>query len=148
MSPDDKAFGAALDRLIPKDLASVITLNKGNAELRIATPADLAPLGAAIPRNDFDIGLADWTFVALDWHPPSRSRQMIVTLIGYNLDKMSGWYTSDVQQVDEKTGCVRTRNSMYRVSGPSTDKPDLLRVCRWVHAAGVGEHLGVLPIFY
>ena len=148
MTSDNKALGDAVDRLIPRTLSSVITTNHDHAQLRKATAQDLEPLRAAIPRNDFDIGLAAWTFVALDWHPPAEPRQMIITAIGYNLDKMTGWYTSDVRQFDEETACVRTRNSVYRLNGPNSPSPDLLRVCAWVHAAGVGEHLGVLHIFY
>lgn len=142
-------LGAALDKLIPKDLASVITLNEGHADLRIATPADLEPLRSSVPYYVFAQDIADWTLIALDWHPKGPPGQILVALFGYNIDRHCGWHTSQIVGYDEATGCVLTKSgSTYRMVGERSDKPDLLRVCSWVHTAKIGEHLGVFHVYY
>jgi hypothetical protein len=145
----DKAFDEALDNLIPKALDCVITLNRSHAELRIATAADLEPLREVVPKHDFAEDIECWTFITLDWHPPERPRQILIALFGYNVDRHQAWNTSQIMRYDENTGCVRTKSgSTYRMVGESSAKPELLRVCAWVHSARIGEHLGVMHIFY
>ncbi len=144
-----KAIGEALDRLIPTALDNVITLNRSHAELRIATAADLEPLGAKVPYGAAAQDISRWSFVTLHWHPKGPPGQIITALFGYNESKRSDWNTSPVEEYDKRTGCARTRSgTLYRVVGDSSPEPDLLRVCAWVHSAHVGEHLGVMYIFY
>lgn len=151
MSDDDKAFGDALDKLIPKALSSVITEHREHAELRIATPSDLAPLRASVPKHDFVVDIADWTLITLDWHPSPRSRQILIALFGYNTDRHCGWNTSQIVAYDESTACVLTKSgSTYRMVDERSEKLDLLRICAWMHShsAQVGKYLGVMHIFY
>jgi len=49
MAEDNAELGAALNRLIPKTLDTIIMLNRDCAEIRIATAGDLKPLRARIP---------------------------------------------------------------------------------------------------
>ena len=146
----DAEFAKALDRLIPKALGEVITLNCDHAELRIATAQDLKPLHAIVPYNEHLVQtIENWTLITLDWHPSHDEHQVLTMLLGYNRTKGEEWHTSALERYDPGSGCIITHSgTLYRIVGPHSDEPDLLRVCAVVHGMRVGKYLGVMPIFY
>ena len=151
MSTDkDKAFGATLDRLIPKSLSEVVTLHRDHAELRIATPADLEPLHAIIPHNaHLAQDVERWTLITLDWHPPHDEHRVWTVLLGYNRAKGSEWHTSKLERYDPGSGCLVTNIvTLYRAVGALRDEPHLLRVGAVLHGMNVGRYLGVMHVFY
>jgi len=151
MSTDkDKAFGEALDKLIPKTLDTVITQHREHAELRVATPADLEPLRAIIPNDEhLAQDIERWTLVTLDWHPPHGEHHVWTVLYGFNRSQGYEWHTSKLERYDPGTGCIITHSgTLYRVVGPSSDEPDLLRVCAVLHGMRVGKYLGAMHIYY
>jgi hypothetical protein len=146
----DKAFSEALDRLIPKSLDTVITQNRNHAELRVATPVDLEPLRAIVPYNEHLVQtIENWTLITLDWHPPHDEHRVWTMLLGYNRSRGEEWHTSKLERYDPGTGCLITYSgTLYRVVGPSSDDPDLLRVCAVLHGMRVGKYLGAMHIYY
>jgi len=70
-------------------------------------------------------------------------------LLGYNRSRGEEWHTSKLERYDPGTGCIITHSGTpYRVVGPSSNEPDLLRVCAVLHGMNVGRYLGVMHIFY
>ena len=148
--PENDKLAIALDKLIPKRLDEVITRNRNHAELRLATADDLAPLRADIPYvENLAQNVRDWSLITLDWHPPRIPRQCVTRLLGFNMARAQEWHTSSVEKFDPGTGCIITYSgNRYRVVGPCSDQPDLLRVCAVVHGMGVGNYLGIMHVFY
>jgi len=143
-------LGAALDSLIPKTLDAVITQHREHADLHIAAARDLEPLRAIIPHDEHLVqNVERWTLVTLDWHPPHDEHRVWTVLLGYNRSKGAEWHTSKLERYDPGSGCLITHSgTLYRVVGPSSNEPDLLRMCAVMHGMRVGEYLGVLHIFY
>jgi hypothetical protein len=144
-----KALGEALGRLMPGSIDEVITQNRGKAELRLARPDDLAPLLASVPYDSTAQDVSGWTLIALDLRIPNVRPQVLRILVGHHVQKNCGWHTSPIQQLDQATGCCRTRiGTLYRMSGPASDQPDLLRLCAWLYNMSLGDYLGAMHIFY
>ena len=147
---DIDKLAAALDKLIPRALDGIITRHREHAELRLSTDDDLAQLHADVPYDESYAQDVDrWTLITLDWHPPKFPRQRTTRLLGYNKARGEEWHTSNVDKLDPRTGCLITHSgTCYRIVGPRSNEPDLLRVCAVLHDIGVGDYLGAMRILY
>ena len=69
-----------------------------------------------------------------------------MTLFGTHVEKGGTYSTSSL--VARRGNRFLTRSgSIYEVVGEPSLEPDLPYVCGWLNYLGVGEVLGVLPIF-
>ena len=146
---ENAAFAAALDELIPKTLDAVIRLHRDEAELRIASDADLKQWRARVPNDGTAQDVSSWTLVTFDWHRPGSAPVVDTILVGNHVEEGPGWRTSPVRQFDKRTKCLRTHSgTLYHLKGPGSNEPDLFRLCAWLHRVGLGAYLGVMHIFY
>lgn len=134
-----------LQELLPKNLDDIIRKNRERASLRLATDADKQAIAHRIAQVGSATPISRWNLITLD----VRGAEPLTILVGWNDVAGTTWNTSPILQLDAAAGLVVTRSgTLYRMSGESSDKIDLLCICAWLHQTPAGNFLGVPEFFY
>lgn len=113
--------------------------------LRLAVPEDLAALPPGVSQTEPPkMRLKDWYVVVVD--KTDVGERLTWSLFGTHAVKGGTYCTSYLERREGNR--FRTHSgSLYEVIGEPSTEPDLAFVCGWLNYLGVGEELGVLPIF-
>jgi hypothetical protein len=140
-----KTVEQQLQELLPRSLDDIIRKNRERASLRLATDADKQAIAHRIASDESATPISRWNLVTLD----VRGTKPITILVGWNDVVGTTWNTSPILQLDAESGLLVTRSgTLYKMSGKSSDKIDLLCICAWLHQTPAGKFLGVPEIFY
>lgn len=145
----DRSLQDALEKLLPKSLDDLITINRELASLRIATDEDINNLKSEIQVQEPVATISRWCLISLDISKTKDGRAVLVCLTGYNTTHKSSWMTSPITGIDLDARLVTTLSgSLYRLEGARIDDPDLLYICATLHRWGIGDALGVPSIYF
>lgn len=145
----DPSMKDALEKVLPKSLDDLITINRELASLRIATDEDINNLKSKIPVQEPVAVITRWCLISLDIPKTEDGRTVLVCLTGYNTTHKSSWMTSPITGIDLDAGLVTTHSgSLYRLEGARIDDPDLPYICATLHRWGIGDALGVPSIYF
>ena len=137
-----------INDLIPKSLDDIIRQNRDQAELCLATDAEIMALHDEIRPGPVKDWMEDWRFITL--HVMS-TRDAQVMLLGHTSIGHAR-ITSVVRQIDlDRQLVVTNSGSLYRLGRPGEGEPPfyhLAMVCAAFHSWGFGRHLGVPHFFY
>jgi hypothetical protein len=144
MAEISEAIAQQLEKITPTSLDDVIRTNKDRARLYLSTEAELAALQGTISNGTVTGEIADWCFITFAL---SESQWSGVSLIGFNEAEHSSWMTSMVIAINDSTVLTKS-GSTYTLVGESSTEPDLFHICATLNHWGLGQRLGVPPIFF
>ena len=140
-----KTVEQQLQELLPTSLDDIIRKNRERASLRLATDAEKQAIAHRIAQVGSAIPISRWNLITLE----VRGAEPITILVGWNIVAGTTWNTSPILQLDAASGLLGTRSgTLYKMSGESGDKIDLLCICAWLHQTPAGRFLGVPEFFY
>lgn len=145
----DETIEQQLKRLLPTSVDDIVRENRDQLRLAIATDEELSSLEMALTSTSVRHTLTTWNILML--HATSGNGQVSSPrLIGKVHESGESWITSHVLGIDFEMGLVKTRSSLYLITGPRADEKDtdLLRICAALHDWGLGRRFGVPHIFY
>jgi hypothetical protein len=148
-----------LEKLTPRSLDDIVRRNRDRCRIGLATPDELTVRAAKIPPQRTRQTISEWRMIAIraiglepDVEIDGFLGNSCVALLGQVADLQRLWITSAVLRIDADAGLVRTRNSLYRVSGAAAagepDEAALIFLCATLHRWGVGAFLGAPAFFY
>lgn len=138
-----------LQKLIPKSIDDIIREHRDELRLSLATEEELKALETTLAHGPVTHRLTGWNILMM--HVSSERGQVTSPrLIGTVVDTGESWITSHVLGIDTEKGLVRTRNSLYQITGSraAEEDTDLLRICAALHEWRLGARYGVPEIFY
>ncbi len=136
-----------IDDYLPRRLDEIVTRNRDQVEIRLATPEEVAQLAAEIlePPEVKD--------TILDWYPVTfRVREdSTVRIFGVFERRGAVSYTSRVLMLDEAAGLAISDRSIYRLGKRGEGEPPrglVIALCALLNEMGVGKTLGVPEVFF
>jgi hypothetical protein len=155
---DATSIEEALDKLFPRSLDDIVRVNRDRYQLGIATPDEFAALVGNVEPGRVKATLDQWRIVAFrniaSDLAPGRDRvfdEVSLSLLGRDAERRGLWMTSQVRRIDQSSGLVLTRNSIYRLGFPGAGEPPsdhLIHVAAMTHVWGVGDLIGAPMFFY
>ena len=141
-----KTVEQQLEELLPKSLDDIIRKNREHGSLRLATEADKRAIAHRIVPTGRATPITRWNLITLDVRGSAPIQYTI--MVGWNDVTGTTWNTSPIVKLDAAAGLVVTRSgTLYRMSGESGAKIDLLCICAWLHQTPAGKFLGVPEFF-
>lgn len=146
MTDDD--LGAKIEKLLPKCLDDVITLNRDQATLYLTTDDEIMSLYAEVTPGEPKRVLDDWRFITL--YVTSLSEAQVM-LIGNSSRTGGPKITSMVRKIDLDRGFVVTNSrSLYQLGKKGHGEPPtdhIYFMCAAFNDWGFGAYFGVPPFF-
>lgn len=132
---------------LPHTLDQIVTRNRDQVEIRLATPEEVAQLAAEILQPE---AVKD---TITDWYPiVFRVRDdLTIRIFGVFESRGTVSYTSRVLMLDEAAGLAISDRSIYRLGkGGEGDPPRafVVALCALLNESGVGKALGVPEVFF
>jgi len=144
------ALGKKIEELIPKRLDEIITIKRDRFSLSWANENGFAEFPSVVTLMDgqkpVKATLNEWRIVCF-----TNPRRTSYFLTGFKSSTDNPLATSEIKAVDFKQKIVLTNNSLYRLGTKGEGEADihiLLCICHCFHSWGMGNALGILPVFY
>ena len=149
MTPISEMTPISLDELqrrMPTTLDEVIG-RKDVAVLRLATSEDLTALDAFVPTSTVPKArLSHWYVVVID--SAKAGKRLNWWLFGTNVeDGMTNGTSRVMARSRDGTRFLTKSGSEYEVVGEPSTVPDLPYLCGYLNYFGLGQDLGVVPIY-
>lgn len=138
-----------LKKLLPESIDDIIREHRDELRLALATEDELKALETTLADGPVTLRLTGWNILMM-YASLERGQISSPRLIGTLVDTGESWITSHVLGIDSEKGLVKTKNSLYQVTGPraAEEDTDLLRICAALHEWRLGTRYGVPHIFY
>ena len=138
-----------LQKLLPRSIDDIIREHRDELLLALATEDELQSLETTLAHGPVTHRLTGWNILMM--HASSERGQVSSPhIIGTVVDTGESWITSHVLGIDSEQGLVKTKNSLYQITGPraAEEDTDLLRICAALREWRLGARYGVPHIFY
>ncbi|CAO3460758.1 hypothetical protein [Azospirillum argentinense] len=134
--------------LIPRTVSDVVTHNRDQVSLALASPVDAQRLTTPVGAGCVDEAavLHDWRLLAFRY---AADGSVDVALLGELGSTRQTFLTSPVVALDPDRVHARTLSAVYRLGRRGEGEPSerqMIGLLRALHAHGVGEALGVMPV--
>lgn len=129
----------------PQSIADLTIQDNDIADLRLATPQDIAEIAGTLTQGEVKDKMNDWSLVIL--HRFYHDDKQIYLLCDQSREPGGAVITSQLKVIDLEHQLVETRNgSLYSLGTPQTGEPSaqqLTMLCIAMHKIGLGSFIGV-----